>query len=177
MFDTIKDELVAMMDERFRTIQSDLEASRPRTREVTFCEFCARGAPDFSGKKEPIFSMWWIADVASAFLTSFLPDEAKVRFATCLIREGAQHCLGGVGWSALLDQRLLTLWLGGISSPGWGKSVYLLLRCSSWPESSRLSSRPRRGWLRSPPNLWRMDCFSRSQWGDEDDDIFGYVEK
>lgn len=57
MFDTIKDELVAMMDERFRTIQSDLEASRPRTREVTFCEFCARGAPDFSGKKEPIFSM------------------------------------------------------------------------------------------------------------------------
>ena len=56
---------------------------------LTFREFCACGAPEFFGKKDPIASRWWIADIGNAFWSSLFLEEVKVRLASCLLKDRA----------------------------------------------------------------------------------------
>ena len=80
LVNTSREELISVMDERLRILSADLEAGRLMNREVSFKEFDACGGPHFFGKREPIISMCWVADMESAFRASFCPTEAKVGF-------------------------------------------------------------------------------------------------
>lgn len=71
-----------------------------RVRTLTFWEFKDCGAPKLFGKKDPISSRWWIADIESAQRKSFCPDGPKARFASCIF-EGSRARLVGGGWSCL----------------------------------------------------------------------------
>ena len=49
----------------------------------------------FSGKKEPISSRKWLADMANAFRTSVFLEEAKVRYDSCLFEGHGTGLVGG----------------------------------------------------------------------------------
>lgn len=67
-----------------------MEGGRPWGHVVTFREFDAGGVPRFFGSREPITGMCWIADVESAFHANFCPTEVMVRYAECLLHDGAK---------------------------------------------------------------------------------------
>ena len=71
-------------------------------RTLTFYEFRACGAPKVFGKKDPIISRRWLAEVGNIFQSSLCHEEAKVRIASCLLKdkdrdwwEEVGHALGG----------------------------------------------------------------------------------
>ena len=59
-------------------------------REISFKDFSACHPPTFHGGKDPVVSRRWIADLESAFYTSYCQDGAKARFASFLLRDGGR---------------------------------------------------------------------------------------
>ena len=114
MFSRIKDEVLAMMDERMAAavaagtddIRQRLAAvearggDQPRARTVTYRDFSACQPPVFEGLRDPLVSQRWVAEVEGAFRTSFCPDESRVRFAVNLLRGAAKD------WWELVTQQL-----------------------------------------------------------------------
>ncbi|KAI3701002.1 hypothetical protein L2E82_45643 [Cichorium intybus] len=83
-FDTIKTELITMIEERLATI------SRPGDRMATYRDFAACQVPVFGGGRDPIASIRWISAVEGAFRTCFFLEESKVIFAVNLLRDDAK---------------------------------------------------------------------------------------
>ena len=79
IFGSIKEGIIELTEVRLRDFRSDMAHSQSGTRTLSFKDFRGCGAPDFFGVKEPIVAIWWIADIASAQLTSFFHDGSKVR--------------------------------------------------------------------------------------------------
>ena len=89
IFGTVKEGILEILDERlgaFRTEVMTIVGSRT----LYFHEFCASGAPEFFGEKDPISSKRWLADMDNAFWMSFFPEGSNVRFSSYLLKDKAQ---------------------------------------------------------------------------------------
>lgn len=151
LISSVRDELISVMDERLRVLRSKMEFSRPWDHRLNFREFDACRAPCLLGSKEPIISICWISDVESGFRASFCPAEAKVRFAECLLCDGARYW-----WCKLVEN----LKPGAVKSMSWAdlssdsrKSSCRRLRLSCWLWSIWHLNKLQRWWMRSPPRI------------------------
>ena len=89
IFGTVKEGILEILDERLGMFHVEVMAIFG-ARNLSFREFRVCGAPTFSGEMDPIVSRRWLADMANAFRMSFYPEELKVRFAPCLLKDRAQ---------------------------------------------------------------------------------------
>ena len=70
---------------------------------MTFRELWACGAPDYHGKKDPIASRRWLAEVANAFRTSRCPKGDKVVLESYLLKDKARDWWEKVGQAVCDD--------------------------------------------------------------------------
>ena len=89
IFGTIKEGIMEVLEERLGSIHFEMVAL-VGARTLTFRDFRPCGAPEFFGEKDPISSRHWLADVANAYHTSSCIKEAKVRLASCLLKDRAR---------------------------------------------------------------------------------------
>ena len=87
----MKDELSKMMEQKIEATfvarnQQGGGSGQGQSWNVNYKDFSACQPPLFEGKKDPVNNTRWIAEVEGAFRTVFCPPEAKVRFATNLLR-------------------------------------------------------------------------------------------
>ena len=101
IFGTVKEGIMEGLEDHLGSFRYEIVAMMGVCT-LTFHEFRTSGALKFFGKKEPITSRRWLADVAYAFHISSYPDGAKVRLASYLLKNRAQdyweevgHALGG----------------------------------------------------------------------------------
>ncbi|CAI9264123.1 unnamed protein product [Lactuca saligna] len=87
----VMEEMISMIYERLRVLQADLEAGRLMTQKVFFRELDTCGAPCFFEGKDHIINMRCIIDMESTFCVNFYPEEANVRFATCILCDRARE--------------------------------------------------------------------------------------
>ena len=87
IFDTIKEGIMEIMEERLRSFMVEIVIGQIRARAPSFRDFKAFGEPEFSGVQNPISSRHWVADLGNAKCTSFCPEAAKVGFASCKLRD------------------------------------------------------------------------------------------
>ena len=64
---------------------------------LTLWKFCAYGAHAFHGERDPIVNRRWLIDIANVFNTSFCPEEANVRYASCLLKDQARDWWEKIG--------------------------------------------------------------------------------
>ena len=88
--------MLEIMEERLRAFRADISAGQGGARTPSFREFKACGAPEFSGVRDPIVSRRWVADIENAQCMSSCPEEAKVGFASCMLRDRARDWWGKV---------------------------------------------------------------------------------
>ena len=91
-----------ILDERMVVFCSEMVAMM-RALTLTFREFRECGSLKFFGKKDSIVSRRWLVDVRKAFQYNLFPEEAKVRLASCFLKDINQdwweevgHTLGSV---------------------------------------------------------------------------------
>lgn len=87
MFDTIKDGIIELLDERLGVFRAKIIASQFWARNLTFRKFKAYGSPEFFRKKDHISNRWWFTDMESAQRMSFYPEGSKLMFASSLLRD------------------------------------------------------------------------------------------
>lgn len=63
LISSLRDQLISMMDECLRVLQTGLEANFLKVWELSFKEFDAYGTPYFFASRDPIISICWIVDV------------------------------------------------------------------------------------------------------------------
>ncbi|KAL7587966.1 hypothetical protein Lser_V15G39918 [Lactuca serriola] len=103
-----------IMEERLRAFKADISASQGEARTSSFREFKACGAPEFSGVRDPIVSKRWVADIENAQRTSSCLEEAKVGFASCMLRDRARDW-----WGEVISQ----MGTVGVASMTWAEFV------------------------------------------------------
>ena len=89
IFGTIKEGIMELLDERLGAFHVEIRAM-VGARSLNFWEFRACGASEIFGKKDLISSRRWLADIANAFRTSCCPEEVKIRYASCLLKDRAR---------------------------------------------------------------------------------------
>ena len=90
IFESIKEGIIELMQDRLRAFRSDMVTSQSGPRTLSFKDFRGSDAPDFHGVKDPIAARRWIVDIESAQLTSFFLEGSKVRFAVGCLRDKAR---------------------------------------------------------------------------------------
>ena len=90
IFDTIKEGIMELLDERLGALRAEIALGQLGARTPSFREFKACGALEFFGAKDPIASHGWITDMENAQRTSFYPKGVKVGSVTCLLRDRAR---------------------------------------------------------------------------------------
>ena len=63
---SIKEGIINLMEDRLRIFRTDLAASHPGARTLSFKDFRGCGAPDFFGVKDPIVARQWIVYIECA---------------------------------------------------------------------------------------------------------------
>ena len=66
LFDTIKEGILKLMNERHKTFRAEIVVGQIGARAPSFREFKACVAPEFFGAKDPIASRQWITDMENA---------------------------------------------------------------------------------------------------------------
>ena len=87
IFGMIKEGMMEIMEERLKAFRVEITAGQVGAQTPSFREFKACGAPKFFGDRGPIVSRCWVADIENAQHTSYCRDEAKVGFASCMLRD------------------------------------------------------------------------------------------
>ena len=75
IFGSVKEGILEILDERLGAFHAEV--------------LDIVGARTFSGEKDPIASSRWLVDMDNTFAVSFFLEEAKVRFASCLLKDRA----------------------------------------------------------------------------------------
>ena len=114
IFGTVKEGMMEIMEERLRAFRADISAGQGGARTPSFREFKACGAPEFSGVRDPIVSRRWVADIENAQRTSSCPEEAKVGFASCMLRDRARDW-----WGEITSQ----VGAAGVADMSWAEFV------------------------------------------------------
>jgi hypothetical protein len=99
LFAQMKDDLSVMIDQKIEAAFTARDqraggCGQGQNWNISYKDFSACQSPLFEGKKDPVTSTRWIAEVEGAFRTSFCPPEAKVRFATNLLRGSGKDWWG-----------------------------------------------------------------------------------
>ena len=90
IFGTIKEGIIELKQERFKSFRADIVARQFWTQAPLFQEFKVCGATEFLRAKDPIASRCLIAYMENAQHRSFCPEGEKVGFASCLLRDKVQ---------------------------------------------------------------------------------------
>lgn len=97
IFGLIKEGMIELMEERLGVFHVELKISQFGSYTLTFRDFRSCGDPEFFGKKGPISSRGWIADMENAQMTRSCHTGEKAKFSTCLLRDWDRHWWEEVG--------------------------------------------------------------------------------
>lgn len=97
MFGMIKNRIIEFMDEPMQALRVEQATNQFGVHTLTFKDFRACGALEIFERKDPITSIPWTAYVQCAFQTSFYPEESKIIFDACLLRDGSCYYWEEVG--------------------------------------------------------------------------------